>query len=332
MDAYHVFRKMRRDGYFSLHAALRAMPSSTNTVRTTKSLDDLTMDTINTDTLTGVVDLDAVEAAAAAYQAARARDEGGASVPVGGELRAIVMQHERVKYSRSVTASAPPPDEPPRKPRAPQVGRSKKKSVGPDTSAEVPAGAAAGAGGAGGGSGSGGGAVVRYNMESGEAMVGGGADMLAVEHMPEIGEFFAPPQPDEESHYVARALKHSVAELDAPAAMDVAMHHAPAAADADMPTAPAPVHSPQAAASAEPKGKGRRLSSRQADTSKRSALTSSDNSPRTTRRSARGASADVRTPRTSYSSRFLHYAERSCLGGGFGRIFTARAESARQVY
>src|SRR5687767_7708766 len=58
VDAYHIFRKMRREGFFSLHAALRAMPSSTNTVRTTKTLDDLTTDTINTDTLTGVLDLD----------------------------------------------------------------------------------------------------------------------------------------------------------------------------------------------------------------------------------------------------------------------------------
>ena len=222
VDAYHIFRKMRRDGYFALHAALRAMPSSTNTVRTTKSLDDLTTDTINTDTLTGVLDLDGLETAATAYQTARARDEGAgaglaAQGALGSELRSIVMQHERLKYTRSVSASAPSTDEPPRKARTPQVGRGKKKSIGVDNSAEQTQSTAGGVG-----------VIARYNMENGEPIVQqGGADLMnavAVEHMPELGEFFAP---EEEASFGHRALKASDLEPSIDVSPMQHNHHTP---------------------------------------------------------------------------------------------------------
>lgn len=305
MDAYHIFRKMRREGFFSLHAALRATPSAAGAVRAAKGLDDLTADTLSADTLTGVLDLDAVDVAAAAYHAVRAREEGGgAPAPVAGELRALVMQHERIKYTRSVAAAAPPTDEAPRKPRTPQVGRGKKKSVGGESSAEAAAAAAAGGGV--------GGAVVRYNMESGEAMVGG-ADMLGVEHMPEIGEFFAPP-PDEESPYVQRALKHSAAELEAPP-LEVSMHHVSAATDTDMATAPPAAASPQATAvlSTEPKRKGRRLSATTDSSTKRPAASPSSLS-RTTRRSAKNSSTDVRSVLTvNWAFIPLHYLQNEAV-------------------
>ena len=97
---------------------------------------------------------------------------------------------------------------------------------------------------------------MRYNMESGEAMAVSGDLMqhVVVEHMPELGEFFVAPAPDEDVAYTHRPLK-------ADTSLDQSMDGSQAAHTPQSPTGAVPAAtSPPLPQTPSPKSKARRLS------------------------------------------------------------------------